>query len=109
MTSTHPFAVGQDEWKVTGELEVGDIVLGLGFVGITSIEEVMEPIEVYNMTVDGTHNFYVWGKKKHLYTTRDLVAIFNTFLSPQQTGRGLRLFLVHNKGTAPLSLSSPSC
>jgi len=60
VTNEHPFAVGRDEWKTAGELEVGDIVLGLeNNIEIVSIEVINAAVAVYNLTVNGTHNYFV--------------------------------------------------
>jgi CSLREA domain-containing protein len=60
VTPEHPFAVGEDEWRVAGSLKVGDRSLSQGgWTTITSISSVEEQVQVYNITVDSTHNYYV--------------------------------------------------
>lgn len=87
VTAEHPFAVGHDEWKEAGKLQVGDTVLGQMNIEITSIKIVKEFIQVFNLRVDGTHNFYVSGNKA-------LSLVYN-----KGTG-GIECYLVHNKGGA---------
>lgn len=72
VTEKHPFAVGVDKWKEAGNLKVGDQVLGNNKITIKNIKRVNKPVSVFNITVNGTHNYYVDDKE-------------NTFL-------------VHNKG-----------
>ena len=59
VTASHPFAVGPDQWGEAGQLQVGDGVAGEGFTKITHVAWVYESIDVYNLTVAGTRNFYV--------------------------------------------------
>lgn len=72
VTGKHPFAVGHDTWKEAAQLEVGDMVLGKSEIEIRSVKIVMESVQVFNLTVDGTHNYFV--------------------------SDGKEVFLVHNKG-----------
>ena len=59
VTGTHPFAVGNDVWKEAAALKVGDKVLGKSHIKIKSIKKVEEAVQVFNLTVDGTHNYFV--------------------------------------------------
>jgi hypothetical protein len=89
VTGEHPFAVGQGKWKKAGELEVGETVLGLdGEIKIASIEAVFEAVEVFNLTVNGTRNYYVTPPKKTSCwcTTREV-----------DQDRIYYFYLVHNK------------
>jgi len=72
VTENHPFAVGFDIWQEAAKLEVGDNVLGMKDIKLKSIKEVLEATQVFNLTVDGTHNYFV--------------------------SDGKEVFLVHNKG-----------
>ena len=73
VTASHPFALGHDLWVRAEDLTVGDQVLGDGRTLITLSLRVEAPLEVYNLSVSGTHTFYV--------------------------GDGRGDFLVHNKST----------
>ena len=59
VTGTHPFAVGNDVWKEAAELKVGDKVLGNSHIKIKSIKKVEKAVQVFNLTVNGTHNYFV--------------------------------------------------
>lgn len=60
VTEKHPFAIGGDEWVAAGDLRTGDKVLGdRGWQTIEGVERVDAATAVYNMTVGGTHNYYV--------------------------------------------------
>ena len=74
VTPTHPFCIGKGLWKEAGMLRVGDILIGenLEEIKIEKIEAVQKDVVVYNLTADGTHNYFV--------------------------SNGSRNFLVHNKG-----------
>ena len=72
VTEKHPFAVGFDTWKEAGKLNIGDKVLGIKDIKIKSIKKVLKSVQVFNLTVDGTHNYFV--------------------------SDGKEVFLVHNKG-----------
>jgi hypothetical protein len=61
VTEAHPFAVGPDSWKRAGLLKTGDKVIGNSFTEIKSVERVATPVEVFNLSVDGTRTFYVTG------------------------------------------------
>lgn len=62
VTEMHPFAVGVDSWKEAGKLRIGDQVLGNNKITIKNIKRVNRPVSVFNITVDGTHNYYVDDK-----------------------------------------------
>ena len=76
VTREHPFAIGEDEWIMAGELKIGDRILGSnGWTTVTSIATVEQPVEVYNFTVDGTHNYYVSdGTHTYLAHNKELAA-----------------------------------
>src|SRR5690606_19283592 len=59
-TPDHPFYMDGD-WTPAGELEVGDEILKAdGTVGfVESLEVAVEPTEMYNLTVDEAHTFFV--------------------------------------------------
>ena len=59
VTEKHPFAVGVDKWEEAGNLKVGDQVLGSNKITIKNIKRVNKPVSVFNITVNGTHNYYV--------------------------------------------------
>lgn len=61
VTDSHPFAIGQDLWKLASELKVGDKVLGRPDVVINNVERVAGETTVHNLTVNGTHNYFVAG------------------------------------------------
>ena len=73
VTASHPFALGLDRWVRAGDLTIGDQVLGDNLTQITHAVRVDAPLAVHNLSVSGTHTFYV------------------------SNGRGD--FLVHNKST----------
>ncbi|PLY01827.1 MAG: hypothetical protein C0622_06330 [Desulfuromonas sp.] len=80
VTGTHPFCVGEGLWKEAGQLRFGDTVAGESpdqIVKIETLEVVRSSITVFNLTVGGTHNFYV--------------------------SDGTHLYLVHNKGGGGMS------
>jgi len=59
VTLEHPFFV-DNEWVEAGELEVGDVLKtsdGRKAI-ITSIEKVVDDVEVYNLHVDGPETYY---------------------------------------------------
>ena len=72
VTGKHPFAVGKGEWKSAAELRAGDKVIGNSFTEIKSVKRVPRPVDVFNLSVNGTRNYYVTD--------------------------GKNIFLVHNKG-----------
>jgi len=68
VTGEHPFAFGNGEWKKVKELKIGDRVKGRGadkFVAIYAHEEVIETIEVYNISVEGVKNYFVFDGKSY--------------------------------------------
>ena len=72
VTDKHPFAVGFNKWKQAAELKVGDKIMGNSFTEIKSIKRILRTADVFNLSVNGTMNYYV--------------------------SDGKDLFLVHNKG-----------
>jgi hypothetical protein len=71
-TSGHLFAVGRDRWLEAGKLKTGDTVMGLAGQGnglekiklekpVSSIHP--EKVEVVDITLKGTQNFFVIGKE----------------------------------------------
>ena len=65
VTRTHPFCTGKGEWKEAGMLQAGDVVIGENNteIAIETIEKVKRDVTVYNLTVDGTHNYFVSNGK----------------------------------------------
>jgi len=62
VTETHPFAVRTEEWVGAGDLRAGDKLIGeAGILTIDGIERWEQPTNVFNMTVGGTHNYYIAG------------------------------------------------
>ena len=88
VTATHPFAVGADAWREAGELEPGDRLVGLGEAAVESLERVPGGLTVFNMTVDGTHNFYVAESGAAGLLTEASVG----------GESDVEVYLVHNKG-----------
>ena len=65
-TSVHPFYT-DGKWIEAGDLSIGDKILhvdGLEHT-IDSIEEGDEVVDVYNLEVDGTHNYFAEGYLVH--------------------------------------------
>jgi len=71
-TPEHPFSVGMDRWVQASKLKTGDTVLGLaehrGGLEEIKLEKPVysthqEGVEVVNITVKGTQNFFVIGKE----------------------------------------------
>ncbi len=61
-TASHPFYTTSGEWKAAGDLMVGDCVVtmtGEATVEATEVEKLSEAVTVYNLTVEGAHNYYV--------------------------------------------------
>lgn len=81
VTGGHPFCVGTDDFKEVKDFEAGEDVLGFNSTDSEELEKIKfethekheGTIEIFNMTVDKVHNFFVVDKKG-------------------------RRFLVHNKG-----------
>ncbi len=69
----HPFAVGHDQWKEAGELQVGDRIVGLNADNIVAeIIRVEQPIEVYGLSVSSYRNYYVFnGESFYLVHNKD--------------------------------------
>ncbi|MCA9948031.1 MAG: hypothetical protein KDE48_00150 [Anaerolineales bacterium] len=67
VTAEHPFAVGQNEWRTAAELQIGDRVLSdADWTAITSKSVVEKEVEVFNLSVNGPHNYYVFDGR-HTY------------------------------------------
>ncbi len=61
VTGEHPFAVGLDQWRKVKEIKTGDELIGRGNnVVVQSNLPVNEKIMVYNISVTGTKNYYVF-------------------------------------------------
>ena len=62
-TQTHPFYVEGKGYVEAAELKVGDVLRGLDDSEIkiekVEIEDLNEPIKVYNFTVEDWHNYFV--------------------------------------------------
>ena len=83
VTEGHPFAIGGDEWITAGELRTGDKVVGDGDqIRLGGIERINQPIPIFNLTVDGSHNYYV------------------AEVEGGGGGDSKKAFLVHNKGSS---------
>jgi len=65
-TSNHPF-YSRGHWKAAGDLSIGDKILHVDGVEHTvdTIEPGDEPTTVYNLEVDGTHNYFAEGYLVH--------------------------------------------
>lgn len=60
VTPPHPFFTVESGWVKVVDLKVGHRIKSAnGVTGITSIEKVEHPQLVYNIGVDGLHNFFV--------------------------------------------------
>ena len=66
VTPSHPFAVGDNEWRDAGDLAENDTVLGDGPVRIERISRADTPTRVYNLSVEAPHTYYV-GDGRSLY------------------------------------------
>jgi len=67
VTPEHPFAVGENLWRLAGELRIGDRILSdSGWTTVETISRVLEDVKVYNITVEGTNNYYV-SDGEHTY------------------------------------------
>jgi RHS repeat-associated protein len=60
-TPEHPFYTDDGEWINAGELEVGDLIYSLDgdFGVVESIVVVADPQQMYNLTVDEAHTFFI--------------------------------------------------
>jgi RHS repeat-associated protein len=59
-TPEHPFWVEQRGWLPVGDLQVGDTVRGAsGDLRVASLQSLAEVTDVFNLEVDGDHNYYV--------------------------------------------------
>ena len=122
VTEGHPFAVGGDEWVTAGNLRTGDRVIGEGgLIRLYGIERIDHAVPIFNLTVDGSHNYYVAETedrelKKTLRASADgwsttraaraaaAAPASNSLSGPQQGQWRPRqrhmTYLVHNKGGA---------
>jgi len=67
VTGRHPFAVGHDLWKPAAELGAGDVVQGgNGAIQIGNAHAIHQATDVFNLRVEGTHNYYV-GDQRQMY------------------------------------------
>ena len=61
VTGEHPFSVGRDQWLKARELKTGDTLIGRGKnVAVQTNIPVNQKITVYNISVTGTRNYYVF-------------------------------------------------
>jgi hypothetical protein len=60
-TAEHPFYTDDGEWVNAGELEVGELIYSLDgeFGAVESVVFVADPQQMYNLTVDEAHTFFV--------------------------------------------------
>jgi hypothetical protein len=60
-TPEHPFYTSEGEWINAGELEVGELIYSLDgeFGAVESVVFVADPQQMYNLTVDEAHTFFV--------------------------------------------------
>jgi hypothetical protein len=65
-TPNHPF-YSNGEWKEAGKLLIGDKILHIDGVEhkVKSIDVVDKSLDVYNIEVDGTHNYFAEGYLVH--------------------------------------------
>jgi hypothetical protein len=100
VTSEHPFwIVDRGEWVKAGELKRGDILLrdNGGFQIVKHIFHIRSGVEVFNMTVEGVHNYFAGGVLVHNKAVGDddmdtPHASGGVFMIPQRYGNeGFRL------------------
>jgi hypothetical protein len=100
VTSEHPFwIVDRGEWVKAGELKRGDILLrdNGGFQIVKNIFHIRSGVEVFNMTVEGVHNYFAGGVLVHNKAVGDddmdtPHASGGVFMIPQRYGNeGFRL------------------
>lgn len=61
VTGEHPFAVGRNQWRKVKEIKTGDELIGRGNnVAVQTKSSVDKKITVYNISVTGTRNYYVF-------------------------------------------------
>lgn len=125
-TRHHPFAVGPDLWAEAGDLLPGD-PLWCG-QPVSAVEQVPGELPVYDLTVGGTHNFYVTsgiappalvhnkGIAVSCFAEQSTVALVHNKDGVVCFAEGSPAYLVHNKragfcfaeGTSvPRSLTHP--
>jgi hypothetical protein len=100
VTAEHPFwIVDRGEWAKAGELKRGDILLrdNGGFQIVKNIFHIRSEVEVFNMTVEGVHNYFAGGVLVHNKAVGDddmdtPHASGGVFMIPQRYGNeGFRL------------------
>jgi hypothetical protein len=100
VTPEHPFwIVDRGEWVKAGELKRGDILLrdNGGFQIVKHIFRIRSEVEVFNMTVEGVHNYFAGGVLVHNKAVGDddmdtPHASGGVFMIPQRYGNeGFRL------------------
>jgi uncharacterized protein YdaT len=100
VTPEHPFwIVDRGEWVKAGELKRGDILLrdNGGFQIVKHIFHIRSGVEVFNMTVEGVHNYFAGGVLVHNKQVGDddmdtPHASGGVFMIPQRYGNeGFRL------------------
>ena len=66
VTDEHPFHVA-GAWKKARELQIGDLLTAEdgGKIRVASIDRIDKGVRVYNLTVDGQHNFFAEGVLVH--------------------------------------------
>jgi len=64
VTAEHPFYVAGKGWTKVKELKIGDVLKSSdnkATVSVSSIRELSQSVTVYNIEVDGNHNYFVTG------------------------------------------------
>ncbi|MBN2251833.1 MAG: hypothetical protein JW724_07155 [Candidatus Altiarchaeota archaeon] len=66
VTSNHPMFIN-GEWTPIGEAEIGDRMLGVDGeeIEIYSVDQISENVRVYDLSLDGDHNYFVEGLLAH--------------------------------------------
>ncbi len=86
-TKVHSIQISSGNWKKIGKLKVGDVVcfvdnsLNFSEHKVESIEN-GQPIDVYNLIVEGDYNFIVEGCIAHSFTYfRNLKCLYHNLIS----------------------------
>mgnify|MGYP002544087373 FL=1 len=94
-TTNHPFYVEEKGWVAAGDLEIGDILCTVDSDKIevtdTELENLAEPISVYNLEVADFHTYFVgeYGVLVHNYKNEELDLEINVDdLSMSKTAAG---------------------
>ena len=93
-TASHPFYTASGEWKAAGDLMVGDRVVtmtGEATVEATEVEKLAEAVTVYNLTVEGEHNYYV---------AENGVLVHNDCDVADSANKGGKTSIVNSKGAS---------